>query len=103
MADPLGWPAIIGMVGGLVGLAGGIASYRPQFSHEHRSWRDRPPRSLQAGGVVVGCFAVELKGSWDTGAPADPWLLRCADQTRPVAGSSTKSSCSEPTASCEFQ
>jgi hypothetical protein len=31
--------------------------YRPQFSHEHHRWRERAPRSLQAGGVVAGCFA----------------------------------------------
>jgi hypothetical protein len=45
---------------------------------------------------------MELKGSWDNGAPPDPCLLRCTDQTRPAAGSSTKLSCSEPSASCEF-
>lgn len=31
MAEPLGWPAIIDMVGGVVGMLGGIASFRDSF------------------------------------------------------------------------
>ncbi|MBH5391877.1 hypothetical protein [Bradyrhizobium diversitatis] len=40
MADPAGWPAIIGMVGGVVGLLGGLASFRDRF------YKGRPVGSL---------------------------------------------------------
>jgi hypothetical protein len=40
MADPIGWPAIIGMVGGLVGMAGGLASFYDRF------YKGRPVASL---------------------------------------------------------
>jgi len=29
---------------------------------------------------------MELKGSWDNGAPLDPWMLRRTYQIRPEAG-----------------
>ena len=40
MPDPFGWPAIIGMVGGIVGLAGGLASFYDRF------YKGRPVASL---------------------------------------------------------
>lgn len=40
MAESLGWPAIIGMVGGLVGLLGGLASFGDRF------YKGRPVGSL---------------------------------------------------------
>jgi len=43
MAEPLGWPAIIGMVGGIVGLIGGTLSLRDRF------YKGRPTASLTTG------------------------------------------------------
>lgn len=40
MTEPLGWPAVIGMVGGVVGLLGGLASFGDRF------YKGRPVGSL---------------------------------------------------------
>jgi hypothetical protein len=40
MAEPLGWPVIIGMVGGMVGLAAGLASFYDRF------YKGRPVASV---------------------------------------------------------
>jgi hypothetical protein len=40
MAESMGWPAIIGIVGGMVGLAGGLASFYDRF------YKGRPVGSI---------------------------------------------------------
>ena len=40
MPEPLGWPAIIGMVGGVIGFLGGIASFGDRF------YKGRPVGSI---------------------------------------------------------
>jgi hypothetical protein len=48
--------------------------------------------------VVAGCYT---KGAGVSGAPVELWMLRCTHKIRPVE-SSTKWSCGQPSASCEF-
>ena len=67
------------------------------------SWRLRAPlrirrRWLQAAGGSSGLLH---GGSWVSGAPRELWMLRCTHKIRPVE-SSTKWSCGQPSASCEF-
>jgi hypothetical protein len=67
------------------------------------SWRLRAPlriqrRWLRAAGGSSGLLH---KGSWVSGAPVELWMLRRTHKIRPVE-SSTKWSCGQPSASCEF-
>jgi hypothetical protein len=55
-------------------------------------------RWLQAAGGSSGLLH---KGSWVRGAPVELWMLRCTHKIQP-AGSSTKWSCGQPSASGEF-
>ncbi len=60
MAEPLGWPAIIGMVGGIVGMAGGVASFGDRF------YKGRPKASLTTGGPATPNFVkVRIKNTTD--------------------------------------
>lgn len=103
MADPAGWPAIIGMVGGVVGLLGGLASFGDRF------YKGGPVGSLTTQNSfgnnvvlvriknttnydVVITFATERKGVYFL-ADRRSRALRGASSGRPHSGRS----CSSPT------
>ncbi|MET3911915.1 hypothetical protein ABID59_006282 [Bradyrhizobium sp. S3.3.6] len=62
MAEQMTWPALIGMVGGLVGLAGGVASFYDRF------YKGRPVASLttrNSSGRTIVLIRIKNTTSYD--------------------------------------